>query len=223
MNRIEFMAGLEGLLQDISAEERQEALIYYQDYFDDAGAENEQKVISELGSPEKVAATIKADLKGQNDANSEYRESGYADTRFEEKATPAERGGKGPWTSKPLKIILIVLIACTIVPIVWPILLGIVGLLFGLLCASFGLFIGIVFGAAAIMIAGGVLFVAGLLKLMSAVPIGLLTSGMGLLLFVFGLIATVAAVRLCMIVYPGMIRAVVNICRIPFDKMRKAV
>ena len=37
MNRIEFMTELAALLQDISAEERIEAMQYYNDYFDDAG------------------------------------------------------------------------------------------------------------------------------------------------------------------------------------------
>ena len=39
MNRDRFMKELEMLLSDISAEERAEALQYYNDYFDDAGAE----------------------------------------------------------------------------------------------------------------------------------------------------------------------------------------
>ena len=58
MNRIEFMEELSGLLQDIPEEDRMDALNYYNDYFDDAGAENEKNVIAELESPEKVAAKI---------------------------------------------------------------------------------------------------------------------------------------------------------------------
>ena len=63
MNRIMFMTELAALLQDISAEERVEAMRYYNNYFDDAGEENEQKVIEELGSPKKVAAEVKAGLR----------------------------------------------------------------------------------------------------------------------------------------------------------------
>jgi len=48
MNREEFMAKLKALLGDIPAEEREEALQYYEDYFDDAGADNEAEVIREL-------------------------------------------------------------------------------------------------------------------------------------------------------------------------------
>ena len=36
MNRVQFMEQLKKLLSDISEEERQEALYYYESYFDDA-------------------------------------------------------------------------------------------------------------------------------------------------------------------------------------------
>ena len=39
MNRIGFMTQLAALLQDVPVEERREAMQYYNDYFDDAGAE----------------------------------------------------------------------------------------------------------------------------------------------------------------------------------------
>ena len=55
MNRIGFLRQLEELLRDIPDNERREAMEYYRNYFDDAGPENEQKIIEELGSPAKVA------------------------------------------------------------------------------------------------------------------------------------------------------------------------
>ena len=64
MNRIEFMTELASLLQDIPAEERRDAMQYYNDYFDDAGEDQEQQVIDELESPQKVAEKIKADMTG---------------------------------------------------------------------------------------------------------------------------------------------------------------
>ncbi len=62
MNKQEFMESLENLLQNIPEQERIEALQYYNDYFDDAGAENEQAVLSALGTPAQVAENIKRDL-----------------------------------------------------------------------------------------------------------------------------------------------------------------
>ncbi len=97
MNRNEFMRRLEILLSDISKEERDEALQYYRDYFEDAGAEHEAEVIRELESPEKVAETIKADLKRE----------------FQDVQEP-------PKTSNGLKILLIVLIVLIGAPIILP-------------------------------------------------------------------------------------------------------
>lgn len=80
MSRAEFMERLEKLLQNISASEREEALQYYNDYFDDAGAENEGAVIGELVSPEQVAQKIMA---GLSDAAAEFSEQGHRDTHFD--------------------------------------------------------------------------------------------------------------------------------------------
>lgn len=84
MERAQFMEQLKKLLSDVSEAERQEALDYYESYFDDAGQENEEAVIRELGSPGKVAAIIKADLSESNDKYAEYTELGYEDTRAKE-------------------------------------------------------------------------------------------------------------------------------------------
>ena len=62
MNRTEYMRQLESLLQIISVTEREEALQYYNEYFNDAGPENEQNVIEALGNPAKVAENIKKDI-----------------------------------------------------------------------------------------------------------------------------------------------------------------
>lgn len=66
MNRKKFLKQLEELLSDIPEAERRDAMNYYQNYFDDAGVEQEQTILEELGSPEKVAESIKRDLFGEN-------------------------------------------------------------------------------------------------------------------------------------------------------------
>lgn len=64
------MAQLEILLQNISYVEREEALQYYNDYFDDAGAENEQSVIEALGNPARVAENIRREFLENQGARS---------------------------------------------------------------------------------------------------------------------------------------------------------
>lgn len=244
MNRSEFMKKLELLLADISSEEREEALQYYRDYFEDAGMENEAEVIRELGSPEKVAATIKADLKSDGSVEAgEFTEQGYRDERFDNREIPAQRGngsknttGNGgtysytesqsfgqetkeaPRTNTGLKIALIILIVLVGAPIVIPLAIGLLCLVFGLAIGAFAFFAGLVLGAVGIMLAGAGLIVIGLTLLAAAVPSALLTMGTGCLTFVVGLIGTVATVKLCMVMYPAMCRILVNICRMPFHK-----
>lgn len=261
MNRIEFMDQLKDLLREISVEEREEALQYYEDYFADAGEEHEAEVIRELGSPQKVAATIKADLKcGSTDAGL-FTECGYEDERFTAKATPAKRnveaekeeetqGGtyrynseqrsagngqekngytyqetekKQPATSLGLKILLIVLIILIGVPVVIPLGIALICLVLALVATAYAFFAGLVLGALGILIAGIAVVVIGLMLFTVAVPAALLTTGTGLLVSVVGVIATAATVKLCIVMYPAMFRIIVNICRIPFQKRRKAV
>ena len=92
MNRVEFMNELETLLSDVTESEREEAIKYYNDYFDDAGIENESSVINELVSPQKVANTIKEDLgfKSSNSSTQDTEEgkfnqnTGYEDRGFKQ-------------------------------------------------------------------------------------------------------------------------------------------
>ena len=223
MNRVEFMAELERLLADLPEDERQAAVQYYADYFADAGAENEAEVIRELGSPEKTAESIKADYYGRTFDESRFEHKDYMEkygqrssgqqTSGQQAAGPAGASGEGkkPWTSRGLKILLIVLIAI----VVWPVSLGLICTVLGILAAVVCLFAGLVIAAVCVMIAGGVTVVAGLLMSVAFPSAALMTAGVGLLLFVLGLIATVGTVKLCMIVYPAMLRGFVELCRRP--------
>ena len=86
MNRIEFMDQLKDLLREISAEEREEALQYYEDYFADAGEEHEAEVIRELGSPEKVSRMI----------HSEGGQEEFWKKSFEQPMTPHPKKNHAP-------------------------------------------------------------------------------------------------------------------------------
>lgn len=74
MTKHEFFEELNQLLEDISQEEKEEAIRYYENYFDDAGIENEEAILKELVSPQKVANSIKV-LINLNEA--EGKEQGY--------------------------------------------------------------------------------------------------------------------------------------------------
>ena len=87
MSRFDFMRKLESLLSDIPLEERNEALKYYNDYFDDAGVDNEENIINELGTPERIAGIIKAELRAEElrSGRGVFTEKGYKDTVYEKR------------------------------------------------------------------------------------------------------------------------------------------
>lgn len=239
MNRIEFMTTLASLLQNIPAEERREAMKYYNDYFDEAGAENEAQVMKELGDPEKVAAIIKEGIEGFDENVGEFTDTGYHDPKYEEQDVPEPRNvytesqsynkasninsenKKERWTSKPLKIILIIAIILCAVPVFLPILLGIIAAATGVTLAFVGVLIAIVIASIAVVVAGIAVLVIGIISMFGEIAAGLALTGIGLILMPIGAIATVASIKLCMIVFPAIIRGIVKLCRKPFE--RKAV
>lgn len=84
MRKEEFLRQLEYLLQDIPEMDREEAINYYQDYLDEAGPENEEYVLREFGSPERIASIIRSDHNGNLEDGGSFTERGYEDERFRE-------------------------------------------------------------------------------------------------------------------------------------------
>lgn len=225
MNRIEFMSELEMLLKDIPTEERAEAIQYYRDYFEDAGIENEAQIIAELGSPQRVAQTIKEGLRGRNDESSEYRETGYTDTRFESRDdlvnryNYSESGQKqAPKTNNLLKIFLIAAIVIVAAPVILPVAIGILATVFALVISGFAILGSFLLVAFCIAISGIIVSVFGIAEMFATPGLGLIICGVGLLLTVLGAIGTVLLFKLCMIVFPALFRGIVNLFRRLFHR-----
>lgn len=225
MNRVEFMTELASLLQDVPVEERREAMRYYNDYFDEAGRENEAQAISDLGSPAKVAEKIKEDLKGTE----QEAFAGEKNSRMEGGPQgPVPQGVPRPGAaasdstdSKILKVVLIILAIVVGAPIVLPVITGILGVVLGILATVFGVFIALVLVFVALAVTGAALVWAGIVSLVPEIAVGLALIGTGLILGVIGVIGTVACVKLCMVVFPALCRGIGNLCKKPFH--RKAV
>ena len=175
MSREEFMRQLEKLLMDVSEEEKREALSYYRSYFEDAGEENEERILKELESPEKVAATIKADLvdlrKKSSQDQSESR-STYSGNRT-------------------LNMILIAAIVIVTSPF-WG------GLLVGILGSVFGTAIGILAATFALYVAGGVLVGVGIGQfVVGGAAIGFALVGAGMIVLALAILMTALCIWIC--------------------------
>ena len=111
MSKEAFLKRLRELLAGIPDAEAAEAIQYYEDYFADAGQENEARVIEELGTPEKVADNIRKDLgygqragvhagDGQNDGSQRNYSTSYEynyedDSRYHTENDTAHDPGYG--------------------------------------------------------------------------------------------------------------------------------
>lgn len=179
MNRQEFMKRLEYLLRGIPVSEREDALAYYNDYFDEAGVENEYQVIQELGSPEAVAEKILADVQQV-----------YSDPEpevYQSNSNKYENAEK-PGMSKSTKILIVILLVLTF-PIWIGIVAGLFGTVVGLIGAAFGIAIGGIATAFALLISGAACIAVGIarflfdpIEALACVGVGAILTAIGLLL-----------------------------------------
>ena len=233
MRKEEFLRELEALLQIISESERREALQYYRDYFDDAGPENEEEIIRELGSPQKVAATIQAGL-GENDG--EFSERGYRDNRFTSSqelgprtADPGAGRGQEPGNSRAQqkndsgwKIVSIILLCLLLSPVILPLGLALVGVIVGILGAVLGILIAVGVVAFVIPVVGIVMIVAGFSRIFLLPAVGMAMAGVGFLMLAAGMLVLIAGGWLCVKVFPWLIRGIVGLFSYPFRKRKEA-
>ncbi len=220
MNREQFMRQLECLLQNISPAEREEALQYYNDYFDDAGVENEKDVIEALGSPAKVAENIKRDLYGGGYADNMYQREVNHNRNVSTYTQPAWQNQPTQKNDKlPTWAIVLIVVSCVLLSPVWvPVVAGVVSFLFGLIVTWFSMIVG--FGVASIVlfiIAIAILFV-GIPACVGSIPGGLLVIGIGLLIAGIGILFLMLTVAMAGIATPAIIRGITALWHRIFDR-----
>lgn len=214
MNKEEFLRRLEELLWDIPETERREAVEYYRNYFEDAGPEQEMQIIQELGSPQKVAESIKKDLFGES-----YQS--YQQMHQEEQKEAFERQQR---ENRNLRKLLILVVAIITFPIWIGILVATVGLLVGAVALVFSLGIALLAVIGAGMVMGFVLAGIGLIKVFTGfLAVGLMAIGLGLLMLALDAVGLVIAAWVIIKVVPKAIRGIIRLCKKPFQKRGAAV
>lgn len=211
MNRQEFFRRLEYLLRGIPEAERMDALAYYNDYFDDAGVENEQQVIQELGSPEAVAQMILEDYhRGQQ---STYGDYSSPETEYEKnnqkKTDTSTLKGKIKNMSKTSKILLVILIIITF-PIWIGVVAGLFGGIVGLLGGLFGLVVGLGGAGIGVFISGLACLMVGIFRLAVSPVEGVMTIGIGALFTAISMLVVLLFTLIAFKWFPTMVRAIVK-------------
>ncbi len=209
MNRNEYMAALRRALSVLPEEERASALRYYEEYFDDAGPENEQRVIADLGAPETVAEQILAD----------YREL----TAVPQQGAGAAAGRpKRRWRGVPpwLLVVLVLLAIPVGVPLIGGLAIGAVGTVAGLLIAAVAVVLAFVVVLPLTLLVAGVALCGFSFALWGAPASAVTTLGCGLALFALGVLVTLLIIKLCTLFVPPLVRGFVAIIRWFVDKLR---
>lgn len=191
MNREEFMRQLERLLRNIPESDRLDAIAYYNGYFDEAGEENEAQVIRELGSPEKVAETIKSNAGCYEQQQAEYTENrcymsyDYAKQNMSEKyEANLKEKSKKRGVPHPILIVCIVCAAPILLGVGCGVLGGVLGLLGGLL----GVVVAIVACGVGFLFAGVACLAVGIFRVFTSPIEGLVSIGVGSLLSAAGIL-----------------------------------
>ncbi|WP_071430182.1 DUF1700 domain-containing protein [Angelakisella massiliensis] len=212
MNKKEFLSRLRIALCSLPEEERENAVKYYQEYFDEAGPEREREIIEELGSPEAVAQGILQDYADNNPQ--------WASIHYHTPSPAVEEAKK-----RKMPVWAIVLVCLLLSPLLLPlglivltIILGAFGVVFGLFIGCIGLMAAFAVTALVVLAAGLLLAFAGLGSLLASPAAALLCMGVGLLLIGFSILGIVAAVWLIVTCIPTVVRWIGNLCRLPFRK-----
>lgn len=175
MNKMQFLKELEQLLKDLPEADRRDAIAYYEDYFAEAGEENEAAVLEELGSPNKVAETIKAGFR-------EGKETGFAKEEIIEVPEKEKKTLKN-WMWVGLAVLLI----CAS-PVLFGVLAGAIGVIFGILGAIFGILIALFACGVALPVTGVALIVGGIYLALSELAKGIFLVGTGFFILAIGLV-----------------------------------
>lgn len=185
MNKELYLKQLQKYLKRLPKEDYEQAMEYFEEHFDDAGPENEQQVIQELGSPREAAAELLKNLLNQKTAVSE---SGKKSS-----------GGKN---------VLIAILAMLAAPIGVPLLLACILLLF----AGVLLIVSLLICAFAIVVSGvlvgGKLLIRGIVAIPYSVSGFCIIFGFGILSIGLSVIICLGLCKLCRLIERGIVSLV---------------
>lgn len=172
----------------------------------------QEKIIRELESPEKVAATIRADFPGCN--NSETASSGNQQNYNGASQNMGQQNYNGTIQREDnttRNILLIILLVLTS-PIWGGILVAIGGTLAGIIGGLFGIAVGCVIGGIAVAGVALTILVTGVISL------GFISMAAGLLMLAIGLCATGLLVLVCGKFLPWFAKGIAKLWQSLFKK-----
>ncbi|MCR5846886.1 MAG: DUF1700 domain-containing protein [Lachnospiraceae bacterium] len=193
MNKSEFLKALTKQLKYLPKEDREDAISYYTEYFEDSGIDENEDVSLRFGDPKKLAGEI---------INATTMKHIYDN---EAKRSP----------KKTAKIIWISIISILSLPISLPIAICLLIVVLTLFITLFAVFLAFLWSAIAIMAAGVGIFIAGFF--VAGIGQKLVCFGIGLIVFAVGM----AICFLTILVFVLIVRLIVHIIKKTASKRQK--
>ena len=214
MEKEEYLRLLEIELAALPLEEKENVMEYYRSYFEEAGEENHNRVIKELGKPEELAAHILKNSSCLPSVLGKKNKSDQQEKTEERKNKTMPKDQKNE--NRGNKILLVLLILVFSFPLWFPLICSIFGILFAFVAVTLSIgFIGIIIGLA-LMIASIVLGTFALFSMILFTPSFFLFLGLSLLLMAFGIVGLVLGIWFCKKMLPPLVRFIVSLFSIPF-------
>lgn len=176
MTRTEYIAKLTKYLRKLPQKDYEEALEYFMEYFEEAGPENEARVIAELGTPKEAAHEVISRL-------------------LEEKIVEDKSSLRNKTT-----ILWIAILAVLASPVALPILLLFLAMLLTLLLIIFAVIVTALALTFALLISGVYTFFTSFSLLSVSLASTLFGGGLGLLMFGGALLLLLISFEICKLI-----------------------
>ena len=183
MNKNEFLAQLKNKLRVLPADEAENALAYYNEYFDEAGPENEQSVIAGLGSPAETASKIIGEFAVKNIEND-----------------------AGKTTKSHLNMVWFVILGIFASPIALPLAFAAAAVVFALVVAVFSVLFTLGVTSVALVLGGIVTFFSAVILLFSDFSTAVFFIGVSFLMAAGGILLAMPLGHLSKAAFSGIVK-----------------
>lgn len=190
MDKQTFLRRLEEGLRQLPPEEREDILAYHREYFQDAGPEQEAKVIQELGDPDLLARRLL----------SEYGEQPPASPP---PPPPSQPQPEAPKKKRPSGV-LVAILAVLAAPIALPLAAALGAVAIALAVAALSVALALMAVIVGVLVTGFALVALGFSTLLLYPPAALVVLGAGLVCCGLGLFGVMPVVLLIQAMFRGL-------------------
>lgn len=189
MNKEQYLWMLKNNLNALPPDEIDNVMEYYREYFEDAGVENEAKIIDELGSPVALANKIVSDfMNGSSQQFSGSYNNGMYGNNMYNNSYSQNSPNNVPNKKSSGTTIAIIILTVLSAPIWCPLIIGLGALVFGLLIGMAAIAGGFVIAGISMFFGGLFAAILGIIALFISTPTGIMVLGNGLIATSLGML-----------------------------------